>query len=92
MALHLLLRKIENALDHTQIALTAFLNIKSAFDHTGHTSIRQATVDKAIEPDTIKWIMNMLEYRIVSTQLDSVNFTMKTVRSFPQRGVLSPLL
>jgi hypothetical protein len=54
---------VENAIRHKQKALAVFINIKGAFD------IRTAAESRQKEPDTVEWIIAMLECRIVTAQL-----------------------
>jgi ribonuclease HI len=91
-ALHQLVSKVENSLEHKQIALAAFLDIEGAFDNASHQSIKQAALDKGIEAHTVNWMMHMLTSRVVSAQLGDKTVTKLTTRGCPQGGVLSPLM
>jgi retron-type reverse transcriptase len=91
-ALHHLVRKVENAIRHKEVALTAFIDLEGAFDNTGFESIRAAAERRRIEPETVEWIIAMLESRTVTAQLGQDQITIKTTRGCPQGGVLSPLL
>jgi Reverse transcriptase (RNA-dependent DNA polymerase) len=91
-ALHHLVRKVENVIRHKEVTLTAFIDIEGAFDNTGFESIRPAAKRRQIEPETVEWIIAILENRIFTTQLGQDQITIKTTRGSPQGGVLSPLL
>jgi retron-type reverse transcriptase len=68
------------------------MDIQGAFDNTGFESIRTAAVSRQIDPESIKWIIGVLECRIVTAGLGGEQVTVKTTRGCPQGGVLSPLL
>lgn len=91
-ALHHLVSKIENAIRYKEIALAAFIDVEGAFDNTGYDSIKAAADERHIEPESVDWILEMLECRIVSAQLGEEKIAIKTTRGCPQGGVLSPLL
>jgi hypothetical protein len=91
-AIHHVVRRIENALEHKEMALTAFLDIEGAFDNTGYDSIKQAALKREIQPEMIEWITQMLECRIVTANLNKVETAVRATRGCPQGGVLSPLL
>jgi hypothetical protein len=44
--------------------------IEVAFDNTGFDLIKVAAERRHIEPETMKWIIKMLEYRIVRSRLE----------------------
>jgi retron-type reverse transcriptase len=66
--------------------------LHSAFDNTGFESIRAAAVSRHIDPESVEWIIGMLECRIVTAGLGEKQVTVKTRKGCPQGGVLSPLL
>jgi hypothetical protein len=88
-ALHDVVTCIENAIEHKDIALGAFLDIKGAFDRTSFDTIKQAAERHGIEPAICRWSCAMLESRNISA---GETLGMSTVRDCPQGGVLSPLL
>jgi hypothetical protein len=56
-------------------------------------SIRQhgmAAVSRQIDPESVEWIIGMLECRIVTADFSEEQVTVKTTRGCPQEGVLSP--
>jgi retron-type reverse transcriptase len=73
-------------------ALRSFVDIQGAFDNTRFESIRAAAISRHIDPESVKWIIGMLECRIVTAGLGEEQATVETTRGCPQRGVLSPLL
>jgi hypothetical protein len=77
--MHHLVRRIENALRYKEVAMLAFIDGEVAFR-------------THIEPNTVEMISRMLECRIFRSRLAMELVTIKTNRSCPQRGVLSPLL
>jgi ribonuclease HI len=91
-ALHHLVKKIENAVRNKETALATFIDVEGAFDNTGYDSIRAAAERRHIEPETVEWIIEMLECRIVMAQLGEEGMAIRTTRGCPQGGVLSPLL
>jgi Reverse transcriptase (RNA-dependent DNA polymerase) len=88
----LLCTKIEKALRNKEAALSAFVDIQGAFDNTRFQSIRAAAVSTQIDPESVEWIIGMLECRIVTAGLDEEQVTVQTTRGCSQEGVLSPLL
>jgi hypothetical protein len=63
-ALHNVVTRIENAIEHKDIALGALLNIEGVFDRTSYHKIKQAAERHGIEPAVCRWICAMLESRI----------------------------
>jgi retron-type reverse transcriptase len=73
--------------------LAAFIDVEGAlFDNTGFDSIRAAAQSRFIDQETIEWIIQLLERRIVIARLGQEEITIKTTKGCPQGGVLSPLL
>jgi hypothetical protein len=67
-ALHSVVTRIENAIEHKDLALGTFLDIERAFDRTLYDTIKQAAERHGIEPTVCKWICAVLKRRnIVST-------------------------
>jgi hypothetical protein len=89
-ALHNVVTHIENAVEHKDIALGAFLDIEGAFDGTSFDTIIQAAERHGIEPAICRWICSMLESRSIRGTLSGE--ILKAARGCPQGGVLSPLL
>jgi retron-type reverse transcriptase len=48
--------------------------------------------DITLDQETVEWIIQMLERRIVVARLGQEEIAIKTTKGFPQGGVLSPLL
>jgi retron-type reverse transcriptase len=72
--------------------LAAFINVEGAFDNTGFDSIRAVAHSRHIDQETVEWIIQMLERRIVIARLGQEEIAIKTTKGCPQGGVLSPLL
>jgi hypothetical protein len=81
-ALHNAKTRIENGIEHKDIALGAFLDIEGAFDRTSFDTIKQAAERHGIE----------LESRNISATLSGETLGAAAARGCPQGGVLSPLL
>jgi hypothetical protein len=90
-ALHNVVILIENATEHKDIALGAFLDLEGAFDRTLFDTIKQAAERHGIEPAVCRWICAMLESRNIST-LSGETLGATIARGCQLGGVLSPLL
>jgi hypothetical protein len=84
--------RIENAIEHKDIALGAFLDIEGAFDKTSFDIIKQAAERHGIESAVCRWICAMPESRNISATLLGETLGATTARGCPQGSVLSPLL
>jgi hypothetical protein len=82
IALHNVVTHIENAIEHKDIALGAFLDIEVAFDRTSFYIIKQAAEKHGIEPAICRWIRNMLESRTITATLSG-----ETLGASSSRGV-----
>ena len=91
-ALYQVVQRLENSLEHKEIALGAFLDIEGAFDNTSFDAIIMAARERGLEGTCCRWIMPMLESRLVHTSLMGSSLTAKVVGGCPQGAVLSPLL
>jgi Reverse transcriptase (RNA-dependent DNA polymerase) len=91
-ALHHLVRKIENAIKYKKGELAAFIDVEGASDNNGFDSFRAAAQSRHIDPETVEWIIQMPERRIVIARLEQDEIAIKTTKGCPQGGVLSPLL
>jgi Reverse transcriptase (RNA-dependent DNA polymerase) len=91
-ALHHLVTKIGKALRYTEVALSSFVDIQGAFDNTGFESIRAAAVRRHIDPESVEWIIGMLECRIVTAGLGEEQVTVKTIRGLLWSLVVDELL
>jgi hypothetical protein len=91
-ALHNVVTCIENAFEHRDIALGAFIDIEGAFDRTSFDIIKQAAEKHGIDPTICRWICAMLESRNIKATLSGETLGAAAVRGCPQGGVLSPLL
>jgi hypothetical protein len=84
-AIHNVVTRIENAIEHTG-------NTKGAFERTSFDIIKQAAEKHGIDPTIFRWICGMLESRNIKATLSGENLGAATVRGSPQGGALSPLL
>jgi hypothetical protein len=91
-ALHNVVTRIENAIEHRDIAFGAFLDIEGAFDITSFDTIKKAAVRHGIDPAICRWISAMLESRYIRATLPGENLGLAAAKGCPQGGVLSPLL
>jgi hypothetical protein len=86
-ALHNVVTIIENATEHRDIALGAFLDIKGAFNRTLFDIIRQAAERHGIDPTICRRICAVLERSIKAT-ISGETLGAAAVRECPQGGVL----
>jgi hypothetical protein len=84
--------RIENAIEHKDIALGAFFDIEGAFDRTSFDTMKQAAEGHGTEPAICRWICAMLESRNMIVTLSGETLGVSVARGCPQGGVLSPLL
>jgi hypothetical protein len=91
-ALHYVVTRIKNAVEHKEIALGAFLDIEGAFDRTSFDIIKQTTERHGTEPAVCRWICAVLESRNISATFSGETLGAIAARGCPQGGVLSPLL
>ena len=91
-ALHQLTVWIQEALNHNETIICAFLDIEGAFDNTPHKAVKDALTDRGVDNITIRWIHEMLTSRAVESQTGGNTTKVNTTRGCPQGGVLSPLL
>jgi hypothetical protein len=90
--LHNVVTHIENAIEHKDIALGAFLDIVGTFDRTSFNIIKQAAERHGIKPAVCRWICAILEGRIISATLPGETLWVTAARWCPQGGAPSPLL
>ncbi|KAI5753143.1 hypothetical protein M8J77_023972 [Diaphorina citri] len=91
-ALHHLVARLENTLEHKEAALAAFLDIEGAFDNTPFNIINRATQSRGIESTLCRWIAATLRDRHINITNFGVTVQATVKRGCPQGGVLSPLL
>jgi hypothetical protein len=87
-------KRIENYVEHKDLALGAFLDTEGAFDRTSHDR-KQAVERHDTEPVICRWICAKLESRnTVATVATLAGDTMRATvaRECLQGGVLLPLL
>ena len=91
-AIHILTRRIEDAMATGNYALGVFLDIEQAFDAVSFTAIKEALKEANI-PDTVaNWIYFMISNRLITLNYCDHSITKKATKGSPQGGVLSPLL
>lgn len=91
-ALHVLVEKLEHALECKEIALCTFLDITGAFNNTSYDSMNRALSEAGVEPTICRWVAYMLQSRRVQTTLLDQTVEVRATRGCAQGGVLSPLL
>jgi hypothetical protein len=77
---------IESLIEHKDIALGAFLDIKGAFDRTSFFIIKQAAKKLLIEPAICRWIRAMLESRTITPTLQEETLGASASTGCPQGG------
>jgi hypothetical protein len=92
MALFQVVHRLEKSLNHKEIMLGAFLDIKGAFDNTSFSAIITAARECGLEETCCRWIRSMPESRMVHTFIMGSSLTAEVVGGCLQGGVLSPLL
>ena len=91
-AIHKMTSLIESTLNIKQVALAVFLDIEGAFDRATFSSFTHAAASKGIDEFIIKWILSMLEKRILTADFKGIKVKRQPVMGCPQGGVLSPLI
>ncbi|KAL5264058.1 hypothetical protein ACHWQZ_G005228 [Mnemiopsis leidyi] len=91
-AIHILTRRIEEAMASGHYSLGVFLDIESAFDAVSHTAIKEALTKADIPPTIVNWISFMVSNRFITLSYCDTSLTRKVTKGSPQGGVLSPLL
>lgn len=88
-ALHEVVGSIEQALNHKEYALAAFLDVEGAFNNVNLASIHCSMVAVGLDPLITLWIDNMLSTRNINGSLGTSEVRKTATRGTPQ-GVLSP--
>jgi len=91
-AIHLLIRRIEDAMATGNYALGVFLDIEQAFDAVSFIAIKEALLEANIPPTISEWIYFMISNRYITLTYCGFSTTKKATKGSPQGGVLSPLL
>jgi hypothetical protein len=91
-ALRNVVTRIENAIEHRDIAFGAFLDIEAAFDITSFDTRKQAAERHGTDPTICRWICAMQESRNIRATLSGETLGSAAASGCPQGGVLSPLL
>jgi ribonuclease HI len=91
-ALHHVVKRVESAIEHKEIALAAFIDIEGAFDNAGFDSIQTSAANRGLGSGLVKWMSEMLKCRRISSELGGIEITIEATRGCPQGGVLSPLM
>jgi hypothetical protein len=76
-ALFQVVHRLEKSLSHKEIVLGAFLYIDRAFDNTSFNAITTAARENGLEETCCRWVMSMLESRLVHTSLMGSSLTAK---------------
>ena len=91
-ALFLVVHKLEKSLNHTKIALGAFLDIEGAFDNTSFSAIITAARERGLEETRWRWVRSMLESRLVHTSIMGSSYLPKCRWMSAGRSFVSPLV
>ena len=91
-AIHILTRKIEDAVATGNYALGIFLDIEQAFDAISFQAIKDALIQAGIPETITNWIYHMVSNRMITVTYCGHDTTKKATKGSPQGGVLSPLL
>jgi hypothetical protein len=82
-ALHNVITRIENYIEHKDIALGAFLDIQEAFDRTSFNTINQAAKRHGNKPAICRWICAMLDSRNTCIILSGETLRVSAARRCP---------
>ena len=91
-AIHILSRRIEDAIACGNYSLGVFLDIEQAFDAVSFTAIKDALQQANISDTISQWIYFMVSNRYITLTYCDTSITKKATRGSPQGGVLSPLI
>ena len=91
-AIHILSRRIEDAMACGNYSLGVFLDIEQAFDAVSFTAIKDALHQANISDTVSQWIFHMVSNRYITLTFCDTSITKKATRGSPQGGVLSPLI
>jgi len=91
-ALHILVGKIEKALNNNEYNLGVFLDIEGAFNNASTGSLSHVFRARRVSSTIIWWIDSMLSSRIARANSGDINIEVHLTKGFPQGGVLSALM
>ena len=91
-ALHLVVHKIETAIQTQKVAVAMFLDIEAAFNNATFGSMREVLVEKGVVMPLIDWITFTLENRVATAQQGSFRAEKGITKGCPQGGILSPYI
>ena len=91
-ALHILVGKIEKALNNNEYALGVFLDIEGAFNNASPSSLLHVLRARRVSSTIVRWIDSMLSSRIARANSGDINIEVHLTKGFPQGGVLSALM
>ena len=91
-ALHGIVARVEKSFQYKEVALGCFMDIEGAFDNTSFDVIRQALIDREVDPVVVRWINVMLGRRAVEADVCGHKTCLWVVGGCPQGGILSPVL
>jgi hypothetical protein len=84
--------RVEKALDQQETARCVFLDIEGTFNNTSHDPMGVSVVRPGVHYPIIRWIRATLEGRLATATLGGSFKSIGVSRSWPQEGVLLPLL
>jgi len=91
-ALHILVGRIEKALNNKGYALEVFLDIEGAFNNASPGSLLHVLRARTVSSTIVWWIDSMLSSKIASTNSGDINMEVHMTKGFPQGGVLLALM
>ena len=91
-AIHILTRRIEDAMANGNYSLGVFLDIEQAFDAISFAAIKAALQAANIPATATEWIYHMVSNRLITLTYCDASITKRATKGSPQGGVLSPLL
>ena len=90
-AIQCLTNKIKKAIENSEIALVASIDIEGAFDNASYQAIEIALERRKCPTKMITWIKSMLISREMITKIGKISKEFNATKGCPQGGVLSPL-
>ncbi|KAL5247005.1 hypothetical protein ACHWQZ_G019016 [Mnemiopsis leidyi] len=91
-AIHILTRRIEDAIATGNYSLGVFLDIEQAFDAISFAAIREALHEANIPSTITEWIHHMVSNRYITLSYCGTSVRKRATKGSPQGGVLSPFL
>lgn len=91
-ALHQLVSRIEEAIEHKEVALGTFLDIEGAFNNTTYDAMLKAAERHGVDETCRRWIRSTLHGRKAQASLFGETLRVTATRGTAQGGAISPCL